>query len=100
MVLGFIWHQNPPPLVYSIGHQDHHHHLIPHTPLHPYIVPCCCLQRHTWNRAPVALFWTFGPKPPPSHALSNSHMNCHPHTIPHTPPTPTNHLHCCLQQRT
>jgi hypothetical protein len=100
MVLGFIWPQNPPPPAHSIGHQDHHHHLIPHTPPHPYIVPRRRLQRRTRNKAPVAWFRIFGPKPPPSHALSNGRMKCHPHTISHTPPTLTNRLHRRLQRHT
>ena len=99
MVLGFIWPQNPPPPAHLIGHQDHHHHhLISHTPPPHHSLPPFATAHP--EQSPSAWFRTFGPKPPLSHALSNSRIKCHPHIIPHTPQTPTNHLHRRLQRRT
>src|ERR1700729_2732394 len=92
MVLGFIWPPNPPPPAHSIGHQDRHHHLIPHIPPHPYIVPRRRLQRHTLNRAITARFRVSGPQHLPWLAFANASPRDRRRLVRAIPPSPPTSL--------
>src|ERR1700691_2013166 len=92
MVLGVIWPPNPPPPAHSIGHQDHHHHLIPHIPPHPYIVPRRRLQRHTLNRAITARFRVSGPQHLPWLAFANASPRDRRRLVRAIPPSPPTSL--------
>ena len=83
----------PSPLRLSNARTHHHHHLFPHTPPTPSIVPHSCFTWRARNQAPAAWFQDLGCKLP----TPNHHQH---HHFPHTPPTPSIALHSNFQQCT
>jgi hypothetical protein len=93
----------PPPPAHSIGHRNHHQHLVPSTPAPHTISPDVYFHLRTRNRAPVARFRVIGSKPHPARALSNERPNRHNHLVSSTSPTPSTapdvHFHLHAQNR-